>query len=162
MNLRGPVWAAAGGMSLVIAITGYLYSYSEGMRTEAYRDVAGVWTICQGHTDGVQPGDKATLAECMQHANADLVNAYHYVDACIKVDVTFGQAVAFTDAAANLGPAVVCGSTLQKLANGGDMGAACDALNDWNKVTITGVKQFNQWQVHRRAHEYALCIAGLR
>ena len=30
----------------------------EGLRLEAYKDAAGVWTIGYGHTQDVRPGDK--------------------------------------------------------------------------------------------------------
>ena len=45
----------------------------EGLRTEAYRDPAGVWTICYGHTGELaQPGAKLSPAVCEQILREEL------------------------------------------------------------------------------------------
>ena len=44
----------------------------EGLRTEAYRCQAGVWTIGYGHTQGVRPGMKITPEEAERLLAEDL------------------------------------------------------------------------------------------
>lgn len=44
----------------------------EGLRLEAYRCPAGVWTIGYGHTAGVTPGMKITAAEAERLLDLDL------------------------------------------------------------------------------------------
>lgn len=162
MKLTGPQWLVSGGAAAVIAIASVMGAHFEGTRTTAYQDIGGVWTICQGHTQGVQRGDTATDAQCRAYLQTDMGAAYATVNRCITAPLTIGAAAAFTDAAFNLGAIVVCGSTLQQRANAGDVAGACDELNRWNKVTQAGVKAFNQWQINRRAAEYALCVGGVR
>lgn len=44
----------------------------EGKRLTAYQDQVGVWTIGYGHTGGVEPGSKITLAEARALLKADM------------------------------------------------------------------------------------------
>lgn len=158
MKLTGPKWAAASGAALVLSLAGALAVHFEGTRHTAYADQGGVWTICQGHTSGVHRGDTASDAECRAYLERDMGDAYAAVNRCISAPLTIGQAAAFTDAAYNLGPAVVCGSTLQELANDGDVIGACAELNRWNKAA----GKPSQGLINRRADEYALCVGGMR
>lgn len=103
----------------------------EGNAHRAYWDAAGhAWTICHGHTRNVHEGDTATDAQCASYLQADLIDAGATVRRCIHVPLTEGQRAAFTDAALNVGERVVCGSTLQRLANSGDVVGACLQLTD--------------------------------
>lgn len=47
-----------------LAVAVPLIAKWEGLRTEAYRDIVGVWTVCYGETKGVRPGDLYSKAEC--------------------------------------------------------------------------------------------------
>lgn len=119
--------SGAGALAIAAAMT----AEWEGSRSAAYYDrLGGVWTICYGHTDGVQPGDSATDEQCLQYLQQDQAAAAAAVDRCISVPLTETQRAAFIDAAFNLGPGVVCGSTLQQLANSGDIVGACLQLTD--------------------------------
>lgn len=158
MKANAPKWAAGGFAAIVLATAGVLATHYEGQRAQAYPDLGGVWTICMGHTAGVKPGDVADPAACQRYLETDMAHAYAAVERCITAPLTVGQAAAFTDAAFNLGPGVVCGSTLQRLANAGDVAGACDQLNRWNKAAGT----VSQGLVNRRAAEYALCVGGIK
>lgn len=151
-------WMGAGGVAAILALAGTIGTYFEGTRSQAYQDIGGVWTICQGHTRGVKGRDTADDAKCLAYLQADMSEAYGYVQRCINVPLTISQAAAFTDAAFNLGPSVVCGSTLQRLANAGDVLAACEELTRWNRAgghVVAGL-------VARRQAERDLCVEGLR
>lgn len=147
----------AGGIAGVIAATlmaGSFVFQSEGMLYKAYQDAVGVWTICAGHTRGVQPGDVATPEQCGKYASQDILIAQKAVDRCIRVPMSVGQYAAFTDAAYNIGPSVMCGSTLQRLANSGHMKAACRQLPRWKYAggrVLPGL-------ITRRALEQAACL----
>lgn len=152
-----PKWVKPSAAALVLALASAMGVYFEGTRHQAYPDVGGVWTICQGHTAGVHAGDTATDAECRAYLEHDMGAAYAVVRRCITVPLTISQAAAFTDAVYNLGPSVVCGSTLQKLANAGDMGAACQQLTRWVNAggkPLPGL-------IDRRNAERDLCLKGL-
>lgn len=47
----------------------------EGLRLEAYKCAAGVWTIGYGHTKGVNPGQKITKERAMEFLRQDVAAA---------------------------------------------------------------------------------------
>lgn len=150
-------WMGTGGAAVVLAIAGVMGAHYEGTRHAAYQDVGGVWTICQGHTTGVRAGATATDAQCLDYLKTDMDDAYRAVLRCITAPISITQAAAFTDAAYNVGPSVVCGSTLQRLANAGDLRGACEQLTRWTKAggrELPGL-------VARRQAERDLCVEGL-
>ncbi len=154
-----------GLLATALTVAGSFVLSWEGEKLDAYQDSVGVWTICDGHTAGVKRGDKATPEVCKRYRDEDLASAYQAVDQCITVPLTTNQIAAFTSASFNLGPSVVCGSTLQKKANAGDIKGACDELSRWvhaGGVVLKGLQ-------NRRAAEVALCwpdfhstVAGAR
>lgn len=133
MKINGnKAWITGSAMALVLALASAIGMHYEGVRYTAYQDTGGVWTICYGHTTGVHEGDTATPAQCRAWLQQDYTNAYATVDRCITATLTVGQAAAFVDAAYNIGPSVVCGSTLQRVANAGDVQGACLQLLRWD------------------------------
>lgn len=155
--MNRPQWQRGGALALAIACV--CGTYYEGTQHAAYRDiVGGPWTICQGHTHGVKEGDTATDDQCHTYLQQDMGQAYAQVHKCITVPLTVSQEAAFTDAAYNLGPSVVCGSILQKLANSGDIMGACEQLMRW---THAGGKEL-PGLVKRREAERDLCLGGIQ
>lgn len=75
-------------------------------------------TVCYGHTGpDVKFGDTKTPDECKALLQDDLKAANDVVHRCITVPMTQGQEAALTSATYNVGPSIVCGSTLQRYAN---------------------------------------------
>lgn len=147
----------AGAIALVLTVATGLGTHFEGQRLTSYPDLGGVWTLCAGHTAGVKPGDTATVEQCHAYLQQDMAEAYAAVNRCITTNLTISQAAAFTDAAFNIGPKVVCGSTLQRLANAGDIRGACNQLTRWvyaNGRRVAGL-------VRRRNAERTLCLEGM-
>lgn len=155
---------AASG-ALATAIVGAFVPSWEGTAHRAYWDAQGrTWTICTGHTRGVKRGDTATDAQCAAYLQADMGDAARAVDRCITVPLSEPQRAAFISAAFNLGPRVVCGSTLQRLANAGDITGACLQLTDaldkrGNAVGWTSPgSPVEQGLRNRRTDERNLCL----
>ncbi|MEO5811536.1 MAG: glycoside hydrolase family protein [Rhodanobacter sp.] len=97
----------------------------------AYFDTSGkVWTICDGHTRGVKAGDKATPAQCDAFSLDDRIEAALTVERCLPMLTNPDHIGALADAAFNVGPKVVCGSTLQRKAQVGDYFGMCTQLTD--------------------------------
>lgn len=141
----------------------------EGTVHRAYFDKFGkVWTICAGHTAGVKPGDVATDEQCQAYLQQDQTEARAAVQRCIHAPLTEPQRAAFIDAAFNLGPSVVCGSTLQRKANAGDVIGACLQLTDAldRRGNLTGWSyaggQFVQGLHNRRVDERNACLGYFR
>lgn len=89
-------------------------------------------TVCYGHTGpDVTFGASKTPDECRQLLEQDVAEANAIVHRCISVPMTQGQEAALTSATYNVGPSIVCGSTLQRYANAGKWAEACGQLKRW-------------------------------
>lgn len=143
----------AAGLAAVLAIAAPLVSKWEGVRYTAYQDSVGVWTVCYGHTKTVDRTKRYTAAECEALLRADMVEANSHVRRCIGVPMLRQVEAALTSATFNLGPKVVCGSTLQKKALANDWPGACAELDKWK---YAGGREM-RGLVLRRDDERALC-----
>lgn len=124
-----------GVSAAVLLAAGALIAKWEGVRYEPYRDAVGVLTVCYGHTGpDIVPGKRYTLAECRAFLDADMREANGYVRKCLPMPLLNQIEVALTSATFNLGPQVVCGSTLQRKAKANDWPGACAELSRWNKA----------------------------
>jgi lysozyme len=149
----------------VLALAIPLVSAFEGYVPHTYADPVGIPTACYGHTGAdVTPGRTYSDAECAALLRGDLGEAYEMVRECIHVPLTPGQAAALTSAAFNLGPDVVCGSTLGGMANAGRPASEwCPQLR--NKVDRVGQREAHGVKVlpglvKRREAETQLCLVG--
>lgn len=131
-----------------------IIKYFEGVRLEAYKDVAGVWTIGYGDTGpGVVQGLKITMSEAEERLMNRL--AYEFEPGVIKaldVEVTQGQLDALVSFAYNLGVSAFAGSTLCKLIN---LGNFIDAAGQFGRWINAGGKPYLGLK-RRRAAEKAL------
>lgn len=131
----------------------------EGLRTTAYRDPVGIWTVCYGETSGVRPGDSYTEAECAamldrrlrQYRNGILG---HLTVETIATRLPPPRDAAFTSFAYNVGVAGAGGSTAVRRLNAGNVPGACEALTWWNKAGGRVLRGL----VARRAEERDLCL----
>ena len=96
----------------------------EGLRTTAYRDPVGVWTIGYGHTASVKPGQNISEAQAEQLLRKDVGWAEDAVRAKVKVPLTQGQFDALVSFTFNLGAGALGRSTLLKKLNAGDYAGA--------------------------------------
>lgn len=149
--------ATAGIAAAVLALCAPLVAKWEGMRYEAYPDPAtggAPWTICYGHTGPeVKPGMKVDKAQCDAWLAIDLAIANEAVNRCLPMPKLEHIEAALTSAAFNIGPKVVCGSTLQQKALANDWPGACRELDRWNKAAGREMRGLTL----RRADERALC-----
>lgn len=149
---------AAGGLlgGVMLAAAALIVPW-EGYRADPYIDAVGVLTVCYGHTGrstGAQVEQRRhTPVECDALLEADMLVAWRAVERCITAPMTTGQAAALLSATYNIGPSVVCGSTLQRYANAGDWGAACAQLDRW---VYAGGQKLRGLE-RRRAAERAIC-----
>jgi len=158
MNTRQRVllW---GGSAALLALTAPFVMIWEGKRHAPYRDAVGVLTVCYGHTGAdIVPGKRYTLDECNALLAADLEIARRHVTRCLPMPKPEPTEAALISATFNIGPKVVCGSTLQRKALAGDWTGACAELARWK---YAGGREL-RGLVLRRADERALCEAGLR
>jgi len=148
--------AKVGGVSAAVLalVTGLVVKY-EGSRNEAYWDPYGkVWTICEGHTGSdVKRGTVYTNDQCAAIRNRDIEIANASLKRCLTMPMLPQIEAALTDGVYNIGPRLVCGSTLQKKAIANDWPGACAELHRWDKAggrVLSGLTR-------RRTDEAGLC-----
>ena len=156
-SLRNKLIAAAGGGALFIA-TVFLGGKDgvEGRVYEPYKDVAGVWTVCDGHTGGdIVKGRKYTDSECDRLMWNDLQPVKRAVDSLVKVPLGEYQRASLYSFTYNVGTSAFSKSTLLKKLNAGDEAGACEEMRRW--VYAGGMK----WKglQNRRDMERSLCLA---
>lgn len=156
-SLRNKLIAAAGGGSMLIAslfIGGK--DGVEGRVYEPYKDVAGVWTVCDGHTgNDIIKGKKYTDRECDRLLWNDLQPVKKTVDSLVKVPLNEYQRASLYSFTYNVGSGSFSKSTLLKKLNAGDQVGACEELRRW--VYAGGMK----WRglMNRRDMERSMCLA---
>ncbi|MBT0354418.1 lysozyme [Morganella morganii subsp. morganii] len=122
--------AAVSGGAIAVALV--LIPAFEGMRYKPYQDVAGVWTVCAGHTGPDIQRDKIyTQAECDALLEKDLAIVAKGVDRLIRVDIPVYTRGALYSFAYNTGVGAFSRSTLLRKLNAGDIAGACGEMKRW-------------------------------
>lgn len=107
----------------------------EGVRLEAYKDAAGVWTIGYGHTGpDVAEGKKITKEEALDLLRQDVSKYETCVRENVKVPLTQNQFDALVIFAFNVGCAAFENSTLLRLLNQKDYVGAAAEFAKWHKA----------------------------
>lgn len=148
----------AGLAAAVIAACTAFTPVFEGTVLHTYRDPAprAIVTSCTGHTGPeLKMGMTFTPEECKEVLAADLQKHWDGMQACVKVPLTQGQAVAFLDLTFNVGVAAFCNSSLLRKLNAGDALGACQGLLAW---VYAGGKQL-PGLVRRRREELRVCLS---
>ncbi|GAA5259091.1 TPA: lysozyme [Proteus mirabilis] len=140
------------------AIALVVIAHFEGVRYEPYRDVAGVLTVCYGHTgkDIIQ-GKRYTQQECDELLQKDFIRTQQQVDILVKVPVDDKTKASLYSFAFNVGTTAFARSTLLKKLNAGDRAGACEEMKRW---IYAGGKVW-RGLVSRREAESALCHGKL-
>lgn len=136
---------------------------------EAYADIVGVPTICDGDTHGVRLGMRETEEGCTARLERQLVNHARPVLRCVPAlarPEREQQLIASVSLAYNIGPGRFadrrwqggfCGSTAARRFNAGDWRGGCDAFLMWNRAGGQVVRGLTL----RRERERAICLQGL-
>lgn len=136
----------------------------EGTEYRAYRDIAGIWTVCNGDTTNVRPGMVETPEGCRIRLERQLIAHAKPVMACVPQLGQSGrdhQRAAAVSLAYNIGVAAFCKSTAAKRFRAGDWRGGCDAFLSWNKARVKGVLRPVKGLTLRRERERETCLRGL-
>jgi lysozyme len=130
----------------------------EGLRLEAYRDCAGIWTIGYGHTGpSLLEGMRISEAEAEMLLRADLADAVRCVNRAVTAEIAQPQFDAMVDFCFNAGRGNFLQSTLLRKVNLEDFEGAAAQFGLWvhagGKV-VAGL-------VRRRNAERAMFAAGI-
>lgn len=137
-----------------VAIAGTMLTDLEGVRYTPYYDVAGVLTVCYGHTGADIIKNKTySPAECKAMLDKDLQPFARSVERSVKVPTSEYQKAALISFSYNVGVAAFERSSLLRHLNSGNYQAACDGLRQW---TYAGGKQW-KGLMNRREVEREVC-----
>jgi lysozyme len=128
----------------------------EGVRQYVYKDPVGIDTWCFGETQGPKPAGFIPIEACKGMLADSLELANRGVDACIKAPLPDYRRAALVSFTYNVGQGNLCGSTLARKMNAGDVRGACDELTRWNRakgIVLPGLTK-------RRAAEREMCLKG--
>ena len=135
----------------------------EGVHLKAYKDIAGVWTIGIGHTEGFMEGlfhpeSEISNQKAGELLSADLGPRVELVNKLVTMPIKQYQFDALLSFEFNTGGLIR--STALKRLNIGDYMGAAEALTWWNKATIDGKLQTVYGLTRRRAAERDMFLHG--
>ena len=156
MSLKQKIAALTTAGATAIALV--VIAHFEGVRYEPYRDVAGVLTVCYGHTgNDIIQGKTYTQQECDELLQKDFIRTQQQVDILVKVPVDDKTKASLYSFAFNVGTTAFARSTLLKKLNAGDQNGACEEMRRW---VYAGGKVCRGLGSRREA-ESALCNGSL-
>ena len=160
MSIKNKVIGTAVAGAMAIAVP--FLNEHEGVEYRPYKDVAGVWTVCQGITGpDVILGKVYTQRECDSLLMKHLSIHRAAVDKALKVNVPVSTRAALYSFSFNVGTSAMRNSTVIRRMNRGDIRGGCEALSMWNKISVGGKKVVSKGLVNRRNAEIKLCVSEL-
>ena len=134
MSLRNKVVAALTGATMLGgAITGVI-QHNEGLSLTAYKDSAGVPTICYGETKGVKMGQRATLSDCQKQLIQSAGEHAKALDG-LPMQLSDVALLGSLDFTYNVGVAGFNGSSVKRHLKSLDYAAASKAVLDWRYIS---------------------------
>ena len=160
---RAALAALLGSAALAAALIADIRT-DEGRRYHAYRDVAGIVTICDGDTARVRIGDKADDGECDARTARALAAHARAAIACVPALREVGrepQLRAAVRFAYNVGVDAFCRGSGARRMRAGDWRGGCEAMLLYDKARIRGRLRAVRGLTLRRQRERAVCLSGL-
>lgn len=139
MNISSKVKVALTSATVLGAGITSVIQHNEGLSLVAYKDSAGVPTICYGETKGVEMGQTATLTQCKQQLIQSAGEHAKALDG-LPVSLTDVQVLGALDMAYNIGVSGFKNSTTKRKLMQGDAKGAAQAVLAWRYITRNGVK----------------------
>ena len=134
MSLRTKVIAALTGATMLGgAITGVV-QHNEGLSLTAYKDSAGIPTICYGETKGVKMGQRATLSDCQRQLIQSAGEHAKALDG-LPMQLSDVALIGSVDFIYNVGVAGFNGSAVKRHLKNLDYAAAGKAVLDWRYIS---------------------------
>lgn len=134
MSLRTKVIAALTGATMLGgAITGVV-QHNEGLSLTAYKDSAGVPTICYGETKGVKMGQRASLSDCQKQLIQSAGEHAKALDG-LPVQLSDVALIGSVDFIYNVGVTGFNGSAVKRHLKSLNYSAASKAVLDWRYIS---------------------------
>ena len=152
--------AIAGGAAILLASAAMVSTirHDEGREYEPYRDIVGVWTVCDGITGpDVIHGKVYTDQECNALTIKNVEKHGSELLDCIHVRITQQMYESLAGWAYNVGTGAACKSTAIRLINAGRYAEGCRDLMRWNRAGGQVVRGLTL----RREREMKACLNGI-
>ncbi len=157
----GPVPAA------IVLATETLVQPWEGRELKAYRDIVGIWTICDGDTQNVTASTVETPAGCNARLQRRMLGEFY--PALVKCIAGFERKPLSWQAMMislgwNIGHAGACKSTAARLGREGKYLESCQAATAFNRAggrVVVGLVKRREMGDAKRIGEGELCVSGL-
>lgn len=142
MSLRNKIVGALAGASLLGGSITAVIQNNEGYSSTAYRDSAGVPTICYGETKGVQMGQKRSLSDCQKQL---IESAGEHAKALVGLPESIPDVVILgsLDMAYNVGVYGFKNSTVKKHLANKDYKRAGQAVLAWRYITLSNGTKYD-------------------
>jgi len=164
MNVPGKAIAGAGAalgggaaFALAIALATPTIQRWEGTKTDPYRDMVGVWTVCTGETRVAMRRYTPSECETMLRRAVESDFAPGVLRAVPALKDRPRQFAASISLSYNIGIAAFARSTVARRFNAGDWRGGCEAFLAWRFAGGKEVKGL----LNRRRDERMLCLTGL-
>jgi lysozyme len=128
----------------------------EGLKLQAYKCVAGVWTVGFGHVATARPGMVISETQATRLLMEDLARFEAAIERLVRVPLSDGQFGALVSWCFNVGEGAASRSSLIRKLNAGEYDAVPGELARWNKVAGKVVPGLS----NRRAAEAGLWARG--
>lgn len=125
----------------------------EGLRTEAYKCPAGVWTIGYGHTHQVKQGDSIDTNIAHEYLKKDVRHAQNTINKYVTTNLEQHQFNALVSFTFNIGSGNFIKSTLLRMLNKTNYSGAENQFKRWNKARVNGALKPLRGLTRRRADE---------
>ena len=151
-------------VSLAVAVILPSLTAHEGLRTEPYKDIAGVDTVCYGETEKIE-NREYTSSECIVLLARRVADDYEQPIAdCTEkwIDLPVEARSASISLAYNIGVGAFCKkSSVRREFDNGNWELACDKFLLWNKARVNGRLRTVDGLTKRRQDERELCLEGV-
>lgn len=117
-------------------------------------DPPGVNTVCYGHIEDVEIGDKYTKIQCKEMLAQDLPRYEAMVQKCIHVPMPDYRHAAIISFTYNVGGGALCKSSVARKLNAGDVKGGCDALLLYDRANGKVIRGLET----RRIAERKMCL----
>lgn len=161
----GKIGKVAAGLTLAGTLAAsMLISPWEGRVYKPYKDIGGVWTVCDGITGADVVQKVYTEREC-DALLAKHINIHEQgLDRYLKTTPPPLVKAAFISFTFNVGVKAAGESTLVRLANQRDWVGACNQLSRWTRVkgvVVRGLENRRFRGDATRVSERTVCLAGI-
>lgn len=144
MSLRTRVIAALAGATMLGGAITEVVQHNEGLSLTAYKDSAGIPTICYGETKGVKMGQSRSLSECQEQlirSVSEHAKALEGLPTSLPDVVLLGS----IDMAYNVGVYGFKGSKVHRLLSEGNYRSAGKAALEWRYISTTRQPKGTGW-----------------